>query len=167
MKGLKLSLIEKLPEIYDHEKLLADYKNCKKTDQILITSIDGNTYQYETGDLSKLELDQNDFSIVNKFFKGTYTEEVYNDLNEKYNICRARFLTLDLAKRAYSYHRDLTKRIHVPIKTTELSMLYHEEKIYKMPEVGQSYMVDTTKMHSFLHLHREKERVHFVACLKE
>lgn len=164
---MKLSLIEKLPEVYDHKKLLADYESCKKNDQILITSIDGNTYQYETGDLTKYDLDQKDFNVVNKFFKGTYTEQVYNDLNQKYNICRARFLTLDKIKRAYSYHYDLTKRIHIPLQTTELSMFYHEDQIYRMPDVGQSYLVDTTKMHSFLHLHREIERIHFVVCLKE
>lgn len=161
-----MSLIEKLPKIYDYKRLLADYKNCNKDSQILITSMDGNTYHYETGDLTQYNLNQNDFCIINRFFKGTYTEEVYNDLHKEYNICRARFLTLGETKRAYSYHYDLTKRIHIPLQTTELSMFYHEDQMYRMPEVGQSYLVDTTKMHSFLHLHRDIERIHFVVCLR-
>lgn len=162
-----MSVIKELPEKYDADRLLKDYHSYTKFDyQILVTSIDGSSYHYTTGDLSQYKgMKQEDFSNINSFFRGSYTEYVYEDLNKKYGVCRARFLTMDKLIRAYSYHRDPTPRIHIPLQTTDLSMFYIEEKMYRLPNVGSTYWVDTTKNHSALHLSREQNRIHFVVCL--
>ena len=82
-------------------------------------TINGKRYSFASGDLTQYKLDQNDFTVVNELFKDTYAEEVYNDLNEKYDICRGRYMTLDENFRGYSYHYDTTDRIHIPLTTNE------------------------------------------------
>lgn len=159
-------MLTKLEQKYDYKELLKIYDSLiKKHPQIHISSIDGKTYWYESGDLNKYKLDQNDFVKVNTFFKGTYVETVYKELDKCYNICRGRFMTLSPENRAYSYHVDRTKRIHIPLRTNEDCMFIVENNLYKMPEEGQAYMLDTTNRHTALNLSWEN-RVHLVLCLK-
>ena len=159
-------MLTKLEQKYDYKELLKIYDSLiKKHSQIHISSIDGKTYWYESGDLNKYKLDQNDFVKVNTFFKDTYVETVYKELDECYNICRGRFMTLSPENRAYSYHVDRTKRIHIPLKTDQDCMFIVENNLYKMSEEGQAYMLDTTNRHTALNLSWEN-RVHLVLCLK-
>ena len=44
-------------------------------------------------------------------------------------------------------------------------MFIVENNLYKMPEEGQAYMLDTTNRHTALNLSWEN-RVHLVLCLK-
>ena len=74
-------------------------------------------------------------------------------------------MTLSPENRAYSYHVDRTKRIHIPLRTNEDCMFIVENNLYKMPEEGQAYMLDTTNRHTALNLSWEN-RVHLVLCLK-
>ena len=107
-------MLTKLEQKYDYKELLKVYDSLiKKHNQIHISSIDGKTYWYESGDLNKYNLDQTDFVNVNTF---------------------------------------LLKQPHVT-------------SFYKMPELGQAYMLDTTNKHTALNLSWEN-RVHAVFCLK-
>ena len=74
-------------------------------------------------------------------------------------------MELNSGNRAYSYHYDMTQRIHIPLVTDEDCMFIVDDNVYKMPEPGQAYMLDTTKKHTALNLGSNK-RVHLVACLK-
>ena len=159
-------MLTKLEQKFDHEKLLKIYNSLSyKHSQIHISSTDGKTYLYESGDLRKYNLNQNDFTQINSFFKGTYVETVYKELDMCYSICRGRFMTLTSENRAYSYHYDMTKRIHIPLVTHEDCMFIVDDTVYKMPELGQAYMLDTTKKHTALNLGWDS-RVHLVVCLK-
>lgn len=159
-------MLTKLEQKFDHIKLLEIYESFSiKKPQIHVSSADGKTYVFDSGDLRKYDLDQNDFTQVNNYFKGTYVEKVYNELNECYNICRGRFMTLSPENRAYSYHYDRTKRIHIPLYTNEDCMFIVNDNVYKMQELGQAYMLDTRHKHTALNLSWQ-ERVHFVVCLK-
>lgn len=159
-------MLTKLEQKFDHKELLKIYSSMiKKHSQIHISSPDGKTYWYESGDLRKYKLDQKDFTQVNSFFKGTYVETVYKELDMCYNICRGRFMTLNSDNRAYSYHYDMTKRIHIPLVTHEDCMFIVNDAVYKMTELGQAYMLDTTKKHTALNLGWDR-RVHLVVCLK-
>ena len=159
-------MLTKLKQKFDHEKLLKIYNSLtNKHPQVHISSADGKTYLYKSGDLRKYKLDQNSFTQVNNFFKGTYVETVYKELDMCYNICRGRFMTLSPENRAYSYHYDMTKRIHIPLITHEDCMFIVDDNVYKMPDPGQAYMLDTTKKHTALNLGWNK-RVHLVVCLK-
>lgn len=159
-------MLTKLEQKFDHEELLKIYNNFSyKNSQIHISSPDGKTYLYESGDLLKYNLNQNDFTQINSFFKGTYVETVYKELDMCYSTCRGRFMTLTSENRAYSYHYDMTKRIHIPLVTHEDCMFIVDDNLYKMPELGQAYMLDTTKKHTALNLGWDK-RVHLVVCLR-
>lgn len=161
-----MSTIAELDYYFDYTALYKLYESFEsRGNQIHISSIDGKTYELEDGNLYDLGLDQNDFTTVNSFFKGTYVEEVYNTLDDIYGICRGRYMRLTPANRAYSYHRDTTARLHIPLTTNELCFFYTDGKLERMPELGRLYCLDTTKYHSALNLSWEK-RVHMVFCLR-
>ena len=75
-------------------------------------------------------------------------------------------MNLNPDNRAYSYHVDMTKRIHIPLRTNDDCMFMVEDNVYKMPELGQAYMLDTTHKHTALNLSWEN-RVHAVFCLRK
>lgn len=159
-------MLTKLEQKFDHKELLKIYNSLShKHLQVHISSPDGKTYLYENGDLRKYNLNQKDFTKINSFFKGTYVETVYKELDTYYNICRGRFMTLTHENRAYSYHYDMTKRIHIPLITHEDCMFIVDDNLYKMPELGQAYMLDTTKKHTALNLGWD-QRIHLVVCLQ-
>lgn len=158
--------MKKLENRYDHEKLLSVLHNTNiRADQVHVSSPTGNEYLYPSGDLMKHGLNQNDFTVINEEFVGTYVEEVYNDLNERYDICRGRFMTMSPNNRAYSYHYDISKRLHIPLTTDENCMFIVDDELYKASELGALYELDATKKHTALNL-GNNTRTHFVVCLK-
>lgn len=154
---------------YDHDKIYEEYLGCSLNDlQINITSDDGKTYVYPTNDPKerlKQNLNQEKYNIINSFFKNSYCETIYNELNKLYGVCRARFMVMTPEQRAYSMHFDCAPRIHIPIKTNSDCMFILEDKIYKMPNLGSAYKINTTKKHSALNLGWE-DRIHLVFCIK-
>jgi len=102
---------------------------------------------------------------VNKFFKDSYLEEVYNSIKKWYNITRCRFLALDEHRRGYSYHIDPSPRLHIPLATDDNCMFLVDDNIHRLDKLGQLYLVDTTKKHSALNL-GWTNRVHLVFDLK-
>lgn len=156
--------LDYLPEKYNVDKLLEIYKLFKKeSDQICITSPDGNTYIEESGHTWTKEK-MLSYDKMNSWFTGTYVEEVYNELNEKYDVCRARFMKLTKHNRAYSYHQDWTPRIHIPLETNRTCLFLVEDKVIKMHEHGRAYKLDTRYMHTALNL-GNADRIHMVLCL--
>jgi len=164
---------------YDHKKLLevkdAFHRAFPEftSHHIHISSKDGVTYKPEwkykegeqKGEQNNLRmgggLEQDKWNKLNEFFKGTYLEEVYNDLDDKFNICRGRYMTTDQDRRAYSYHVDLTPRLHIPLKTNEDNIFLVEDVLYKMQDLGRVYWMDTTKKHTAANFSWE-ERHHLV-----
>jgi len=158
--------MKKLEKRFDHEKLLSVYYSLElDKPQITVTSPTGKDLIYPSGDLTKYNLDQNDFTQMNDVFKGTYVEEVYNDISKDYDICRGRFMTLSADNRAYTYHYDVSPRLHIPLKTNEDCMFIISDEIHKAQELGCLYELDATKKHTALNLSKEP-RIHFVVCLK-
>lgn len=160
-------MLKPLGLCYDHEKLLALYESIfSHINQVHISSPTGNIYEMPSGDLRKSEYEQEEFTVINSYFKDSYVEEVYQDLDSRFNICRGRFMKLDSVTRAYSYHMDRTPRIHIPLKTNDDCFFYVDGEIINMPVLGKTYLLDTTKKHSAINLSWE-DRIHFVVCLKE
>lgn len=103
----------------------------------------------------------NDMTTVNELFKDSYLEDVYNQMKEQYNICRARFMKLDSKIRAYSYHKDQSERYHIPLTTDDDSIFLIEDNVYRLSEIGRLYKVDTLKKHTALNL-GWNDRIHIV-----
>lgn len=97
-------------------------------------------------------------------FKGTYTEDVYNKLSMTYKIGRLRFMYVK-PKTCYTWHKDSTHRIHIPLYTDHTQTgLIIEDTIIRMPADGNAYIVDTRKPHTAFNGWLET-RIHLVGVL--
>ena len=74
-------------------------------------------------------------------------------------------MVLDRMKRGYSYHKDASKRLHIPLVTNEDNILLVDDVVHRLDVPGALYEVDTTKKHTALNLGWE-DRVHIVFDLK-
>ena len=165
-----------LPLKFDAEELLSIYDSMHNSldsmdsYQTYVTSLDGNTYTYSL-EYIKEQVENRNFhmlnncDVMNKFFRDSYIEEVYNTVKECYNISRCRFMVLDRMKRGYSYHKDASKRLHIPLVTNEDAIVLVEDNIHRLDELGRLYLVDTTKKHTAINL-GWTTRIHLVFDLK-
>lgn len=93
------------------------------------------------------------------FEKLEYTNKIIKDLR----IVRTRVMRMK-PKTCYTYHRDWSKRLHIPLITNENCMFIIDDEVKRYPADGNYYVVDTTKMHTAINASFE-ERVHIVGCL--
>ncbi len=102
------------------------------------------------------------FNTLHSFYKNTYMEELL--LKFDFSVFRLRWMIL-FGKGCYSFHRDWTTRVHIPIITNAQAYLIFKEptKAYHL-SVGKTYLVDTTQTHSGMNGHNEW-RVHLVGCV--
>ena len=73
-------------------------------------------------------------------------------------MVRTRIMTMS-SKTCYSYHWDLSSRIHLPLIANEDCFFVIEDEVYRTPADGSVYRVDTTKKHTFVNASFEK-RIH-------
>lgn len=97
--------------------------------------------------------------LVNFHFDIPYT----NSLLKKYNTGYARVMILP-SKRCYTYHKDKTKRIHIPIETNEDNFFVMEDVVFRLPADGSVYEVNTTYKHTFVNASKYR-RTHIVGTL--
>ena len=102
-----------------------------------------------------------DFTVLNAALKGTYIEEVYHNVFEKYPFGRMRLMKLT-GKTCMSLHSDLEKRIHIPIVTNEDCLMIVDDEVIHMPADGNAYLVDTTKRHTALNSNQDFDRIHLM-----
>jgi aspartyl/asparaginyl beta-hydroxylase (cupin superfamily) len=68
-------------------------------------------------------------------------------------------------KTCYTWHRDGTARIHIPIITdSSKTGLIVEDTILRLPADGSAYIVDTTKYHTAFNAW-DQTRIHLVAVI--
>ena len=103
------------------------------------------------------------FWLIINLMKITYVAEVIDRVNQKYNTTKWRFMKLTSERRAYSYHKDETKRLHIPLLTNDECFFIIEKKLYTMQQLGWLYEMDTTKHHTALNL-GWSDRVHIVGA---
>lgn len=141
---------------FDLEKVLNEISKAGlDTDQIMLQGIEGQTDKtFGTGSISNYALEEKDFQY--SLFDLPYT----NSLLEKYSMVRTRIMTMS-SKTCYSYHWDLSSRIHLPLVANEDCFFVIEDKVYRTPADGSVYRVDTTKKHTFVNASFEK-RIHIM-----
>ena len=103
-----------------------------------------------------------DFNIVHENFKNTEYERIIND----FNLVRSRVLLLH-GKTCYTFHRDESWRLHIPIKTNPNCLIYfldHKEHFHL--EEGKIYTVNANERHTAINGSSE-DRIHFVGCLRQ
>ena len=87
-----------------------------------------------------------------------------NSIIEEHHLYRVRLMVLK-PKRCYTYHYDLTKRFHIPIKTNDKCFFIVDKEVVQFPADGNYYILDTTKNHTALNGSME-DRLHLIGNLK-
>lgn len=99
-------------------------------------------------EIEHLELNIPDNFVISKFIRD-------------HNLCRTRLLKIP-QKSCYSYHMDGFKRVHLAVYTNVNCFFVIEDNIYRIPSDGFAYLVDTTKLHTFVNSDKKLERIHLV-----
>jgi len=94
-----------------------------------------------------------------------YNFEYTNSILKEYNLFNSRIMSLN-GKKCYTWHRDNTPRVHLPIITNSNCLFVLEDKAFKMP-AGNIYWVDTRKSHTALNGNKDYTRYHIVGMTNE
>ena len=106
-------------------------------------------------------IDESQYTEFVEDFKGTYFEEVYNKLSEKYILGRVRLLLIE-PRTSLSWHRDPEPRIHIAVHTNPGAFLVVDEKLMNIPADGSAWFTDTRNYHGAFN-GGEENRIHLVA----
>ena len=93
------------------------------------------------------KLRETDFFEFIDEVKHTYFYDVFKELNTQFEIGRMQIVMVH-ACHCLTWHRDPSKRIHVPIVTNSGNRIVVGDKVYFLPADGSAYLVDTTQHHS-------------------
>ena len=146
----------------DIEKIKSELKLLPKFDeQICLQSTKDNLDPFwgvgkwnEKYELGYKETDFNTF-----IFDLPYINSILLDLK----MYRTRVMNLK-SKTCYTYHRDITKRIHIPIETNKDCFMIVNKEVKHYPADGNYYIVDTTQYHTALNASNQ-DRVHLVGVI--
>ena len=111
------------------------------------------------GELTKERgLKDTDFDMCVSLIKNTYIESII----KKLNLVRTR-INLLKPKTCYTWHKDPSTRIHIPLEINKGSfMIVANDKINM--KSGYAYEIDTTKMHTAVNA-GSTDRYHVVGCV--
>jgi len=144
----------------DIERILLELELLPEYDsQIMLQSVKGiDDPFYGTGRIKQLSHTEEEFTIP-LFESLSYT----NSIIEMLGMHRTRLMKMK-PKTCYTYHRDPSKRIHIPIITNEKCMFIIDDEVIRYPADGNYYVVDTTKWHTAINASLE-ERIHIIGCI--
>ena len=108
-------------------------------------------------------IDESKYTEFVNDFKGTYFEDVYRELSEKFKLGRVRLL-LKEPRSTLSWHRDPEPRLHIPIYTNPGAIMVIDNVAKHMPADGSVWITNNTKYHNAFN-GGEENRVHLVACV--
>jgi len=119
---------------------------------------DSDNFEYGTESWVDLKHPESEF-ILPIYDKLEYTNLIMKTLG----MSRTRVMKVK-AKSCYSYHRDLSERIHIQLITNEKCFFVIENEVIRLPADGNYYVIDTRKMHTFVNASFE-DRIHIVGCI--
>ena len=145
----------------DIDRILVELEmHVPKARQVALQGVKGNRDPfYGVGKLSEVHHRENEFVVPN--FDMKYTNSVLEELG----MFRSRLMTMCKTS-CYSYHKDSTKRIHIPLITNDKCFFVIDDIVNRYPADGNYYIADTTKMHTFVNASWE-DRIHIVGCTNE
>ena len=108
-------------------------------------------------------IDESKYTEFVNDFKGTYFENVYRELSEKFKLGRVRLL-LKEPRSTLSWHRDPEPRLHIPIYTNHGAIMVVDSVAKHLPADGSVWITNNTKYHNAFN-GGEENRVHLVACV--
>jgi len=162
--------LKKIDKQYDHLKLLDLYNSLNmESNQINFTTRGSDDMNDGVGSIFEYHpATEYCWNRIHPHFKGTYLEEVYNDLSGDWMLGRGRFMLMDDNNRALTWHYDTDYRLHIPLMTTEESWFILDDKnLHRMAELGSLYSLEASRYHAALNLSRtNKPRLHIVISAK-
>ena len=119
----------------------------------------------ETGKEAKRDksIDESKYTELLPEFKGTYFEDVFNNLRKNFKLGRVRIL-LKEPRSTLSWHRDPEPRLHIPIITNPGCLMVIDNVAKHMPADGSVWITNNTKYHNAFN-GGEENRIHLVACV--
>ena len=148
--------------MYDTERILLELESLPQWDlQICLQSYEGNRdHTFGCGLLKKiLDSGRREEDLVHKLFNIPYV----NSIIDEYKLYRTKFFLMR-PKTCYSYHRDQTKRLHIPIVTNDKCFFVINDRVVRTPEEGRPYVLDTTQIHTAVNA-SFMDRIHLIGCL--
>ena len=145
--------------MYNIEKILDELKYLPEyNEQIMLQGVSSESDpSYGTGRLNDINNTEQEFKEF-LFPELEYTNSILKELN----MTRTR--VMDMApKTCYSYHQDPSKRVHIPLITNEKCFFVIADEVVRLPADGNYYVIDTTKMHTFVNASFE-HRIHIIGC---
>jgi hypothetical protein len=144
----------------DINKILSELESLPEYDsQIMLQTVEGiNDPFYGTGRIKQLNHIEEEFTVP-LFESLSYT----NSIIEMLGMHRTRLMKMK-PKTCYTYHRDPSKRIHIPIITNEKCMFIINDEVKRYPADGKWHLIDTTLWHTAINASFE-ERIHIVGCI--
>lgn len=109
------------------------------------------------------QVDEAAFTDFNPRLRGTYFEEVWQQLRARFIIRRIRVLSKGV-RNCNSWHRDPEPRLHIPVVTNPRSQFIVNHQVTHPPTDGSVYFTDTRGYHTALN-GGETRRVHIIAAL--
>ena len=109
------------------------------------------------GRINKLQFPENYFKY------SIWKTPIINRIMEKYGMVRTRIMQSQ-PKTCLTIHRDLTKRIHIPIITNPGAIMVVDNVAKHMPADGSVWITNNTKYHNAFN-GGEEDRIHLVACV--
>jgi len=146
--------------MYDLNKIKSEINLLPSWDeQICLQGANGEADPYcGTGRVLKLKYKEIEYN------QPIFDIPYINSIIEEHHLYRVRLMVLK-PKRCYTYHYDLTKRFHIPIKTNDKCFFIVDKKVMQFPADGNYYILDTTKNHTALNGSME-DRLHLIGNLK-
>jgi len=144
----------------DIDKILLEFEILPEYDtQISLQTVEGcDDYFYGTGKLTTLN-DNKEKDFVIPLFDMPYTNSIIKDLG----MFRTRVMRM-YSNTCYSYHKDPTMRIHIPLITNDKCFMVIDDEVIRYPADGNYYVADTTKIHTAINGSPE-ERIHIIGCI--
>lgn len=112
---------------------------------------EGQTYKY---------VDENELACSVPLFD----LPVINSIIDHYDLVRTRVMKMK-PKTCYYWHKDVTKRLHIPVVTHEHCFLIVDGEQIHLPATGDDYIIDTTKMHTAMNCSKI-DRIHIVGAFR-
>ena len=149
--------------MYDIQKILNELNILPKWyTQICLQGIKGLADPFLCcGKIKRLKFDEKEFTSL--LFDIPYTNSIISNLG----LYRTRVLRLKPSQ-CYSYHRDPTKRIHIPLITNIKSFLIIDKEAIHLPADGNHYLIDTIQKHTAINAspeHLKEDRIHIVGLV--
>lgn len=126
--------------------------------QLMLQKVEGESNEYGLGRFDNMKHSETDFDTP--IYDIPYTNSILKDLG----MCRARLMKMN-PYQCYSYHVDLSKRVHIPLITHDHCFMVIDDEVHRYPADGSHYLVDTTKRHTAINASNDVVRIHIVGCV--